>query len=336
MRRQWFALAVILTLAPACDNVEWGGVDVRFTSAAPRDTVPEGGAEAAQDTAAADEEKPAPRGSLLYAGLRDGARIHLSPMGDVQGDAVHPLLPVTQEPEFADVVRYRLLAPGSEFILFARGVRVGRAVVDTVSGTSEFCGGWPAGSGIVELVPGAAGVDRFLALPAEAASRRPHGTYRALSHDYDQRVASLRLAGEMIPQVGARRPPSVLDSRRDIQAFTLAQYERPLIAATFAFLDAVSVGPAPPEAYSLFVLGTPSDTVDYDAGYVLYRPVGEAGKSVPKLLDVLDLNGDGRSEIILEMFGERGRSFASLAERGGEWLQTGEGSCGVAPPRGPR
>lgn len=323
MRRRWLLLAVILTVPSGCDNVSWGGVEVRMQPPPAQAEV------AAPSTEGAERDvplPPLPDGPILLAGTREGDQATLTVVGEVQGDAVIPLPGDAEAPGFMAHFTRTLLAPGTELILFAEGVRVGRLTITERSEDSRFCAPRPQVTGTVELVPGAAGASRVLALLDTAASRRPYGTFRASGHDYDQRVASLALASDAIPDVGAAWPPSLLESRADIQAFRLPDAPGPSVAATFLFADRLAAAPAGEGAYALFVIGTQEGGA-YRSSYIGFRRADQ-GKGAPRYFSHLDWDGDGDSEILLEVFGDSSRWYASLGQRGGAWAQTFQDPCG--------
>lgn len=330
MRRRWLVIAVILTVAQGCDNVTWGGIDVRLQGPPPRDSVNP----APPEIVGVTQERPLPElpaGSILLAGTRNGTSATLTVVGEVQFDAVADFPTEQRIPGYRDYFSSELLAPGTEFILFSEGVRVGRLVAESTGVDERFCVARPTVTGTVELVPSANNATRFLALSAAQAKARTYERHRSLSHDYDQRVASLRLAGEVIPRVGAAWPTSVLEMRADIQAFQLQGADSPAIAASFVYQDRLQVGAAPDAAYSIFVIGEMGEG-DYEASYVWYRPAGTEGKGAPRFFDHLDLNGDGESEVLLDVFGRDSRWFASLARRGGAWTTAFQDSCGQSNP----
>jgi hypothetical protein len=326
MRRRWLVIAVILTVAQGCDNVTWGGVDVRLQGPPPRDSLDAAVAEAESPEAPAPDFAP-PSLPILLAGDRDGARATLAVVGELAGDGLTAFPSDEGATGELGLLAQGLLASGTEFVLFSEGVRVGRLVADSAYLDDSFCVARPAVSGTVELVPSAANASRLLAMPAPQAGHRPYGTHRSLAHNYDQRVASLRMAGEAIPAVGARWPASILDMRADIRAFQFEGAESPAIAATFVFRDQLEVGSAPDAAYSLFVIGEMGAT-DYETSYVWYRPVETDGKGAPRFFDHLDLNGDGEAEVVLEVLGQHSRWFASLSRRNGTWTTSFQDSCG--------
>jgi hypothetical protein len=326
MRRRWLVIAVILTAAQGCDNVTWGGIDVRLQGPPSRDSIDS----PAPAVEAVDPERPGlelPTGPILLAGVRSGASATLTVVGEVQSDMVVDFPSDEQTPGYRDHFASRLLAPGSEFILFSEGVRVGRLVAEATGVDDRFCVARPTVSGTLELVPSATNVTRFLALPAGPAARQTYEAHRPLEHTYEQRVASNRLARELIPRVGALWPPSVLEIRADMQAFQFQGAAGPSIAASFIYRDGLAIEAAPDAAYSIFFLGEMGGD-DYQASYVWYRPVGAEGKGAPRFFDHLDLDGDGNAEVLLDVFGQNSRWFASLARRNGAWTTVFQDSCG--------
>lgn len=325
MRRRWFLLAVILTAPSGCDNVSWGGVQVRMQAPPPP-------SEAAPASVAEDEPEktalpPLPEGPILLAGSREGDQATLTVVGEVRGDAVAPLPDEAQAPGFRDHFTRSLLAPGTEMVLFSEGVRIGRLTVTENGEDTRTCVTRPQVTGIVELVPGASSARRVLALTDTGAVRRPYGDFRLWTHDYDQRVASLALATEAIPLVGATWPPSLLESRADIQAFRMPDATGPTVAATFVFADRLAVGEPGEGAWALFVMGSLQGG-GYRSAFVGYRPAGGGGKGAPRYFSHLDWDGDGDSEILLDVFGADSRWYASLGQRGGTWSQTFQDPCG--------
>jgi len=328
MRRKSLAIAVILTVASGCDNVGWGGVDVNLK---PPRTKAELAAETPGPAAFAAEESEAlpelPNGPILLAGRRSGSEATLTVVGEIQGDAIGAFVSDSEVPGFRDRFTAELLAPGSEWVLFAQGVRVGRLTATSAGLNEEYCVPRPTISGVVELVPSAIGVELLMALPAQAASARAYNAYRVHRHNYDQRVASLTLADEAIPRLGAAWPPDgTLSIRADIQAFQMVGAPGEAIAATFLYRDQFGASADSAGAYSLFVMGNAS-AEEYQRAYTWYRPVDSEGKGAPRYFDHLDWDGDGTEEVLLEVFGSERRWFAGLAQRSGTWVRTSEDSC---------
>ena len=320
------ALAVIVTALSGCDNVSWGGAEVRLQAPPARSEMEAPEAERADS---AGPRFAPPEGPLLLAGTREGDRASLVVVGELRGRDVLRLTPESEAPGYRDYLVSTVLAPGEEFILFSGGVRVGRLVAETAEADPVWCGE-PAVTGTVELVPGAGSADRFLALPAPAATDRPYGAFRQYRHNYEQRVGSLNLASAAIPRVGAPWPPSLLEARADVQALRLPEAPGPSVAATFLFQDRLAVTPpGGTRAYSLFVLGTERDG-EIRPAYTWFRRVADEGKGAPRYFGHLDWDGDGSSEILLEVFGEEARWFAGIASASGSWTRTFEHACGAA------
>jgi hypothetical protein len=322
MRRHLLATAVILTVASGCDNVAWGGVDWQM--------VPPPAAEPGTPAEAALPDEPAPPPEvprpLLLAGTRDDATATLVVVGELRDGALVPATSVSIQTG---------ASAGSEWILFAEGVRVGRMTAGTVGPAESFCPTTLALSGIVELVPAAAPLERFLALPADEARGLEHEPIETLAHDYDQRVASLTYAQEAIPRLGADWPDGgVLLTRQEMQAFQPVGTESPTFAASYIYRDAPRVGPPPPGAYSLFIL-TAREGGQFRETFEWFQPADSLGKSVPRYFGHLDWDRDGQGEIVLEVFGSTRRWHAVLEQSNGGWTRSYESSCGVgtAPSR---
>jgi hypothetical protein len=328
MRRHLLAIAVILTVATGCDNVAWGGVDVQLQA-------PPASESAAPDSAETAEEGVPPRelGPVLLAGVRDGSQATLSVVGEIHGDSISAF----PHPDFLaeDSTRLAELMPvGSEWILFAEGVRVGRLTANEVGTVQETCTPRASVTGTVELVPDASGAERFLALSAADASGREYGEYEAHQRDYDQGVASLNIVADVIPRVGAQWPePGTLASREDIQAFQLPEMSGQTVVATFVVQDELAIAPPRQGAYAVFLMGMPSGG-EYEEAYSWYRAVDIDGKGAPRYFDHLDWDGDGDSEILLDVFGSNRRWYAGLAQRQGEWVRTFQDACGSGSSSG--
>lgn len=321
MQKHLLAISVILTVATGCDNVAWGGIDVQLRG--PPES--EESAASSSDSADADSVTKVP-GPILLAGEREGRRASLVLVGELLADGLNPF-PDPAFPE--DAARLEeLSAPGSEWILFSEGVRVGRVFSDTTEPAEEYCGSRVRMSGVVELVPDAAASQRFLAMPAADAGEMTYGPFAQHQHVYDQRVASLSIAGEAIPRYGATWPAGgMLDIRDHIQAFQLRDAAEPWIAATFVNQDQLAIASPGQGAYGLFVIGRPVGT-EYVEAFTWYRSVEAQGKGVPRYHDHLDWDDDGAGEILLDVFGANRRWFAALDRQDGQWVRSFEDMCG--------
>ncbi len=249
----------------------------------------------------------------------------------MRDDGLRPFPTEAETPGFiAELNRVRF-APGSELVLFASGVRVGRlTVTGTGVDTDRFCAPRASVRGVVEILPGAAQARRILALADTAAAHRPYAPFRPIETDYAQRTASLAMASAALPQVGAPWPPSLLEARADVQSFRLPESDAPSVASTFLYNEELAASAPGPNAYSVFLMGTRAPG-GYQTDYVWYRRAAEDGKGAPRYFDHLDLNGDGSSEVLLDVFGARNRWFAALARRNGTWVRSFQDPCGESP-----
>jgi hypothetical protein len=248
-------------------------------------------------------------------------------VGEVRGDALGALPTEEQAPGFLAHFTGSLFPPGTELILFAEGARVGRLTVSGIAVDSSTCQPRAQVSGLVELMPGASAADRFLALSDPEARHRPLGGFRVQPTDYAQRAGSIALATEAIRQVGAEWPTSLVEARGDIRSFRIGEAPGPSVAATFLLRDRLAVAEPGAGAYALLVLGS-AEGGSYRPAYVGFRSA-DLGKAAPRYFGHLDWDGDGNTEILLDVFGARTRWFASLGQRGGAWVQTFQDPCGA-------
>jgi hypothetical protein len=321
MRLHLLAIAVIITVASGCDNVAWGGLDMRL--------MPPPAAEPGTPAEAPPEEEPPPpevAQPLLLAGTRADATVTLVVVGELRDGAVAPAT-ATSIDAGATV--------GSDWILFADGVRVGRARAETVGPAEQFCPSTPALSGTVELVPAAAALERFIALPADVAADVGHESLRIHQHDYDQRVASLTYAQEAIPRVGADWPEGgVLPTRADMQAFQAEGTESPTLAATYVYRDAFRVGDAANGSYAIFILAQRRGG-QFRETFEWFQEADSLGKGVPRYFGHADLDRDGRGEVLLDVFGSDRRWHAVLEQSADGWTRGFVSPCGTGTSPAP-
>jgi hypothetical protein len=320
---------LIVSAASGCDNVEWGGISVRLQD--PPAAVVGATPDSAPSTAEVLGQLP--EGAVLYVAERDSSGLHLIPVGGVQRDSVTPFPSETEAPGYRARFAQEKMPPGAEFVLFAKGVRVGSFTVQSVATDESFCVARPVATGIVELTEAARAETRFLAIPREAAVGRKWSEYAPVEMDRPQRDASLSLPLIALAQAGAERPPNILDNRWDMQAFRPEGQSAIWFAGTYLIRDRLQVERPPPTAYSLFLVGAPNaDGTSYSVAYAWYRPYWEKGKGAPVFVDQFDWDADGQTEILLEVLGENHRWFAALDQRGGSWTLIHEDPCGRAAP----
>jgi hypothetical protein len=306
-------------VAPGCDNVAWGGVEVRWVppaAAAPGTPADVPVAEEAEAPATPEVAHP-----LLLAGTREGERATLVVVGEIAPEGIAPATATSVQAGATE---------SSEWILFAEGVRVGRLTADQVGTASEFCPSTTSLAGTPELVPSASAVERVLALPAPHARAVAFQPLEPLTHDYDQRVASLTFAQDAIPRLGAPWPAGgVLPTRQDIQVFEPLGATAPTLAATYLVRDQITVGPPPSGSYALFILSSLVGG-EYRETFEWYQDASTTGKKVPRYFGHLDWDGDGQGEILLDVFGSDRRWHAVLERSENGWVRVFESACGAS------
>jgi hypothetical protein len=318
---------VIICTLSACDNVEFGGVQLALVP--PPETAADTAAAAV--SGAAEEAAPEivlPDGPILYMATRSGSRVSVRPVAEIGEDGPRAIDP-DRTPGFGEAFAARDLAPGTPLTLFAEGVRAGTMRIDTVESDAAegFCRATPIASGGAEFVPGAGNVTRFLAMDQTLFESVGYQGFDAVEDSYEQRVAGLDLAQAALMQTGARWPPSVLETRADMQAIPLDGDRLGAFAATFMFEDRLAVGP--PEsaaAYSMLILGT-GGPERYALDYVWYRRASDGGKAAARFFEQFDWDGDGRSEILLEVLGADTRWVAALDRNEDGWTTVFETDC---------
>ncbi|MDH3222503.1 MAG: hypothetical protein OEO23_02210 [Gemmatimonadota bacterium] len=297
--------ALIVIGAAGCDNVAWGGASLRL------EAPPSSG----DDEADADLTAPAPpslpEGNLLFAVSPSGDRGTAAAIAMVSAGQAAGLPPL-DNPRLGPLLANRLAGIG-ELTLFAGGSRVGTAVVSGNLEEGGVCASLPQLEVGLELRPGLSDVDLFLALP-RSNELWGHGEAGPPPQVRDVRAASLSMAGNLINEVGAVWPPSILGIRRDIQLFRGP--DRLGVAASFLYRDRLDTSPPPAGSYSIFVMGEERpDSVHQTYGD--FHRSGTDGKRAPRFLAQLDWDRDGDDEVVLEVFTEGQRGFRVL-ERDGD------------------
>jgi hypothetical protein len=262
---------------------------------------------------------------------RDSQNVSMVPVGAILDDSIGAFPSEQTSPGYRARFVRALVSPGSEFVLFAEGVRVGSLTVQSVRTDESFCVARPSATGIVELIPEASAETRFLALPRDYAGSFSWRPYAPPEMDREQRDATLSLPGAVLAQLGAEQPADLLNTRFHMQAFRPAGQDPAMFAVTHLIRDRLLIERPPPTAFSLFLLGVPAEG-GYRPGFFWHRQVARQGKGAPYLFEQMDWDGDGQTEILLEVLGERQRWTAALDQRGGEWTLVHEDPCGAAAP----
>jgi hypothetical protein len=318
---------VIICALSACDNVEFGGVQVALVPppATAADTV---SAAVSGESSPAQPQIVLPEGPILYFGTRSGSRISVRPVAEISNGGLRAIDP-DRTPGFGEAFASRDLVPGTPLTLFAEGVRAGTMRVDAVEAeaTQGFCRATPLASGGAEFVPGAGNATRFLAVDQALVDDVGYQPYEPIEHSFEQRVAGLDLAQAALMETGARWPPSVLETRADMQAIPLDGDPTGAFAATFMFEDRLDVGePESAAAYSMMILGT-GGPERYSLDYIWYRRASDGGKAAARFFEQFDWDGDGRSEILLEVLGTDTRWVAALDRNEDGWTSVFETDC---------
>ncbi len=222
------------------------------------------------------------------------------------------------------------LTPGLEFTLFSDGAQVGSFRAESFAVDERYCRVRPQVQGRIELTSAATTVQKFLAVPAREGSELGYGTYSPVTQTTDLRNTSLRMALRVLRDVGVFLPGDVIDIRRDIQIFRAGPGATPTVVATFVYADDLAVGPAPREAYSIFLAADDDDGTGYRRTYVDYRSDSRDGKGAARYFDHLDIDRDGSDEVVLEVMGERSMWLSTLSRQGGVWVEEYRDPCGLA------
>lgn len=324
------AATLILGTVVACDNMEWAGFEFALQPP-PRAAPP-----TVDSSAVAPEEipPPLPEGPILGVIELDGDRGRLLTVGELTASGLAPLASEDTLPGFRARLESELVPLGTEYQLFRRGTAVGRFVVDgPLEVATGYCGQTLSFPGYVELVPSAFGNTRLLGLPAGTLANPNRAVAPVEASSRGQRINMMRLYGEQIGAQRARWPSNVDAARRDFQVIDLGRGSSSALVSTFMFRDQLAVAEPRTNAYSMFIVAeNPANA--YEARYVWYRPVSTSGKGAPRFLDMLDWDGDGGMEMLLDVQGATDQWFAALDETtSGTWDLAYQEECGrPAPP----
>lgn len=275
-----------------------------------------------------------PQGPAVFMGERlEGNRVRIRPVAEIGQDTLMTLPRDIDVPGSSELFARERMATGTAFTLFAEGTRVGTVRLDSIATQPGLCSPVPVGFGTLEMVPDANTATRFIAVSQEAAGNRPYAPFVAPDHDFQQRTTALELAAQAIRQTGATFPNSILDMRADMQALPMDGDPRGAFAGTFLYQDALRIGESLTEAaYDIFILGVATGS-GYRMGYLDYRPVAQ-GKGAQRFFESADWDGDGETEVLVELFGSQSRWMMALDRRDGTWFKSFEESCeplSVAP-----
>lgn len=317
MRR--LAAVLILSALPACDNVTWGGVDLQIVPPPPAP-----GTLGIEPDAQVFAELGLPSGTVLFHLVRDTAEIRLIPVAELARDTLRTLRRPAGVSAEAYETRFRqtVLPQGAQFDVFRRGARVGTFVVQGY-GPATFCG-LPTATGNLTTVAAASDAREFLAF------RRGLAPEPRLEFTPPQITGSIRtyasiVAERLILQAGLPRPRSWPGAQRDLQAIEIMPGGHPEMAATYLVGDALQVGPADANGYSVFYIADYETRRGYQPIYHDVRAYAQTGKAAPRLVDHLDWSGNEAQDILIQVYG-RDQSWYEAVTRNarGQWVKSWE------------
>jgi len=317
-------LCVMITLAGGCDNVAFEGIQVELRP--PPGSMSELGSEEGEAPSVESGPSPLELGPILYiVETLGGSRASILPIAELGAEGYRSL------PDLPDlVVRFPLqrLEGGEEFTLFTQGVRVGTFISDgMIEADASACLLRPRGAGRVEVRPEAASHRRFLAMRrGDVPGEDPTEAFEPVVEDLDFRNGSVDVARRVMQATGAFGPESISGIRRNIQPIDLGDGRGFALAATFVYEGTLVVGVAPPEAYSVFVVGEKGET-RYEPIVGWYQRSGGGGKAFPRLMAAHDVRGSGVPDLILEVFGIQSRWLSILGEGASGWQLLYQDAC---------
>ncbi|MDX1674645.1 MAG: hypothetical protein R3314_07625 [Longimicrobiales bacterium] len=298
----------------ACDNVEWGGIDLDVVPPPPHE----------RERTEATPANGLPAGPILFYVHRDSARTTVIPVGQITEDGLVPITPGDEVDDFGSRFIDAFLDAGTELALFRRGQRVGTLTVEAAAIPSDpVCRPLPRATGSMELASGAGAVTEFLALPATDAPE-------SRSAADLQPVRSMEIVGDMLAGDMLRTReadiPSAATARRQLQPFPLTGSPDPGFTATYLVDDSMGLG-GDDEGAALFVVFTPRGQSGYEPAFVGFSEYASDGKAAPRVIDFLDWDRDGAVEILLEIFGTSTSWFRAVGLEDGSWRAIFEQRC---------
>jgi hypothetical protein len=321
--------ALILIGLTACDNVNWGGVDVAIVPPPPQARTE--AAVAANDSTVAR----LPEGPILYYVAPSGSAGTMVPIAEIAGDSLRSLYGAQDPESFAARFISEHMRQGAEFVLFHGGARVGTMILQSaeVAQGGGTCSAVPRATGALELSPAAGGAREFLALSKLAAPQVPV-TDLALTPSRNMQVVAPIIAERLMRARRAGLPGNWQRAMAQLQPFPVSGMAQPGYATTFLVGDTLGPG-LDEDGYSIFYIGIPSEA-SYDTAYVDYRPYPEGGKAAPRVVDFLDWDRDEQVELLLQVYGVSENWFEAVGTGpDGRWQRIFSERCQVAPPRAP-
>lgn len=330
-RRHARAAALLIVAGlPACDNVSWGGADVAVVPPPPR-------AAATPDTTAAGEPttERMPQGPVIFHVLRDSLTATMVPVAEVSGDTLVAVRAAGDPAAYGTRFIAEQMRQGSEFALFADGVRAGTFVVQAaqVQESPDACLQRPVATGALELGANTADVREFLAIAKPHAPQVPRRIDQQLQVSRTMQVVGPILAERMIRARSAPLPGNWQRAMEQITPFPAANQQSAAFATTFLVGDTLGPG-LDNEGYSLFFVAIPA-LASFDTVYVDYREYGTTGKQAPRVVDFIDWNRDEQVDLLLEVYGVNDRWYEAVTRGAdGQWHRVFRDRCerSSAPP----
>lgn len=265
-----------------------------------------------------------PAGTVLFHLVREAEGTRLIPVAEVVGEQLRTLRrpagvsPEAYESRFGQAV----IPAGAQFDVFRRGARVGTFTVQGTGAVTQC--GLPTATGGLTTVAAAADAREFLAFRRGLAPE-VRGEYTPPQITGSIRTYASILAERLILQAGLPRPRSWAGAQRDLQAIEIMPGGHPEMAATYLVGDAMQVGPADPNGYSVFYLADFEVRRGYTPIYQEVRNYGQTGKAALRLVDHLNWDGQEGEEILLQIFGADQSWYAALSQdQRGRWVNVWE------------
>ncbi|HEX6940074.1 MAG TPA: hypothetical protein VF158_11735 [Longimicrobiales bacterium] len=299
-------------LAVGCDNIDWGGADITI--------VPPPPGASAGDGAAGPAEERLPEGPVVYY-VRPGAgAATLIPIAEIGRGTLLPIAPRVDPELYARRFIATHLRNGSEFSLFRSGSRVGTFVLTGAGLPPEnVCPRVPQGRGVLELMAGADTIPEFIALAKpQAPPDAPHGVTGSIQPDRRMQILGPILAERLLRARNAPLPGNWSRAQAQLKPFPMAGERDAAFAATFLVDDTLGTG-YDNEGYSLFLIAEPRPEIGYDTAYADFTPYEREGKAAPRVVDYLDWDRDGQTDLLLEVYGTDRSWFEVVVRNQAGW-----------------
>jgi hypothetical protein len=310
IKRTPLAGCLILTFLAACDNVSWGGADVTIVPPPPKASgAPEPGVEPGAERL--------PDGPVLYHVVLTEGGGRITPIAEITGDSLAALRPIRDPRAWGEAFIEKRLQPGSEFVLFHQGVRVGTLIAQSAAIDASGCRPMPSGTGALELGQNASGVREFLALARTDAPQIQRRNEQPLTPTRTMRVLAPILADRMLRSRKSPLPGNWEKALVQLQPFPVPG--SPDLAFTATFLVGDTLGPGLDDnGQALFFVALPA-SMGYDTAFVDFRNYATTQKAAPAVVDFLDWNSDDIPDLLLRVHGVNDAWYEAVGRRNGRW-----------------